>query len=112
MAKYRIRPSEKSELAASRPAPLLPSITRCPSRPGVIRSSAMKPMTRITRPTPVYARTCRTDSNTGDSPQRSDDRGGAEGMFRLLIGNDMRNEPRQVVGHEPVGLADPEARGL
>src|SRR3954469_18581863 len=50
----------------------------------------------MTRPTPVYARTCRTSSNIGSS----------------LVGDDVRHEPREVVGHEPVGLADPEAHRL
>ena len=39
IAKYRIRPSDASPVAAIRPAPGLPSITSWPSLPGVSRSS-------------------------------------------------------------------------
>src|SRR4051795_11534297 len=91
MAKNRTSPSEKSEAPASRPAPRLPSITSAPSLPGVIASSIRKPATSTASPTPVYARTCRTDSNTVSTPS---------------VGDDVRHEPREIVGHEPVGLAD------
>src|SRR4051794_13877683 len=43
---------------------------------------------------PVYARTCRTSS----SIRRS-----------VSVGDDVGDEPREVVGHEPMGLADAEA---
>src|SRR4051794_7712057 len=46
------------------------------------------------RPTPVYARICRTFSNIG---------------CLWLVSDDVRHEPREIVGHEPVGLADAEA---
>src|SRR5919108_5937291 len=49
------------------------------------------------RPTPVYARISRTFSNIGRLP---------------LVSDDVRHEPREVVGHEPVGLADAEPGGL
>src|SRR4051812_11098354 len=75
-----------------RPAPRLPSITSCPSFPGGSRSSTTKPATSTASPTPVYARTCRTDSNTCGLP--------------LSVADDVRHEPRKIVGHEPVGLAD------
>src|SRR3954447_7069605 len=93
MAKNRTSPSENSEVPASRPAPRLPSITSAPSLPGVIASSMRKPATSTASPTPVYARTCRTDSNTVSTPS---------------VGDDVRHEPREIVGHEPVGLADAE----
>src|SRR4051812_10008924 len=93
IAKNRTSPSENSDVAASRPAPRLPSITSVPSLPGVIASSIRKPATRTAIPTPVYARTCRTDSNIFSTPS---------------IGDDVRHEPRKIVGDEPVGLADPE----
>src|SRR4051812_33719149 len=56
-------------------------------------SSMRKPATSTASPTPVYARTCRTDSNTVSTPS---------------VGDDVRHEPREIVGHEPVGLADAE----
>src|SRR3954469_9831103 len=49
------------------------------------------------RPTPVYARISRKFSNIG-------------GLW--LVSDDVRHEPREIVGHEPVGLADPQACGL
>src|SRR3954447_21365266 len=97
IAKNRTSPSENRDVPASSPAPRLPSITSVPSLPGVIASSIRKPATRTAIPTPVYARTCRTDSNIFWTPS---------------VGDDVRHEPRKVVGHEPVGLADPEPGGL
>src|SRR3954467_190268 len=49
------------------------------------------------RPTPVYARICRTFSNIG---------------CLWLVSDDVWHEPREIVGHEPVGLADSQAGGL
>src|SRR3954467_15880194 len=49
------------------------------------------------RPTPVYARICRTFSNIG---------------CLWLVSDDVRHEPREIVGHEPVGFPDAEACGL
>src|SRR4051794_38571609 len=73
-------------------------MTRWPSLPGVSRSSTTKPAVSTASPTPVYAKTCSTDSNTIGS------------LFSVV--DDVRHEPRQIVGHEPVGLADPQPRRL
>src|SRR5215203_5163602 len=73
-------------------------MTSWPSLPGVSRSRTMKPAVSTTSPTPVYAKTCRTDSNTLGS------------LFSVV--DDVRHEPRKIVGHEPVGLADAQPRRL
>src|SRR5688500_322184 len=85
-------PREIRAVAVISPAPLLPSITSWPGVPGVSRSGTTKPATSTASPTPVYASTCRTDSHTSG--------------LRLSVGDDVRHEPRQIGGHEPVGLAD------